>query len=335
MAQIRLAAPRWAAFSALVALTSGCIYHATGTVLSGYASEHLVPYMMASDDVPMACETGTSLGSFLMSCARVAPSPDRAALVSLVAAGMCAESRAWDAELRRLRAARAGHAPDAQDALSEEKRAHFIAAQRFYAGFRRLNGIVGPIGQGTCPKIQADDELFYLLGLSAGVLAVLHDKAADGAAGVPTDIPAAVERGSECVSNEKWWGVPDALKAAIWVAAPPLKPADKDPWAVLALSVHTGEAARVRLASAFQVQANVTAGRADEARKGITAFAQAETTACDPKWRLLDGYAASMVLHESDKFWIEDTGHRTPFGQLGSFETKAPAEGADVDPFKE
>jgi hypothetical protein len=336
MAQNRLGLQHGALLLTSAALT-GCIYNATGNVMSGYASENLVPYMMASDDVGMACHTGESLGSFLMSFERVGATPDRAALVSLVGAAMCAEAQAWEAELHRLRAAREGRAADAQDALSEEKRLHYVAAVRFYGAYLKLNGIAGHVPAGACPTLAANDELFYLLGLSAGVLAVLHDKAADGAAGVPTDIPASVLRSSSCLPDDRWWGVPSALRAAIWVAAPPLKPAGEDPWTSLTQSVARGEATHVRLASAFQVQAAVSAGRADDARKAIAAFAAAlQSAPSDPKWKLLDAYAASIVLHESDKLWIEDTGHRTPFGQLGTFQVKTPAAGpADADPFKE
>jgi hypothetical protein len=316
---------------------SGCsLEKMTGDTLSTYAANHMVPYMMASDDVNVACETGAAMGSFLMSFERVTTPPDRAALVTQLAAGMCAEAHGWESELRRLRAAHDGRAAEAQDALSEEKQAHALAAHRFYDAYRRVGAFSGPVGQGKCPNLSEDDQLFYILGLSAGVLAVMHDKAADGSAGVPTDIPAAVTRASECVVSYRWWGVPGALQAAIWVAAPPLKPAEKDPWATLTDAVNAGESAKVRLSAAFEVQADVTAGRRDEAKKAIAAFAAAEqASAPDPKWRLLDAYGASMILHESDKIWTEDTGHRTPFGQLGTFHGAAAPPPPESDPFKE
>jgi len=241
--------------------------------MGSYAAEHLVPYMMASDDVDLACQTGASLGTFLLSFERVHASPDRVAVVSLLAAGMCAEARGWNAELSRLRAAHSGHASDAQDALIQEKGEHAVAARRYYAAYQRLGAFIGPAATDGCPKVEPDDELLYLLGSSAGVLAVLHDKAADGTAGVPTDIPAEVQRTAMCLSNDRWWGVPAALRSAIWVAAPPLMPANSDPWRAMDDSAKKGAAARVRLASAFQIQAAVTAGRPDLARQLITGFA--------------------------------------------------------------
>ncbi len=335
-AQIRHQFSRVAIALLFASSLSGCIYKMTGNTMGGYAAEHLVPYMMASDDVNMACQTGVSLGSFLMSFERVNASPDRAALVSLQAAGMCAEAKAWEAELRRLRAASDRRPSEAQDALTEEKREHQIAAHRFYDAYRRLAAFVGPAESNGCPKIDADDEVLYLLGLSAGVLAVLHDKGADGTAGVPTDIPATVERTALCVSDDRWWGVPSALRAAIWIAAPPFKPKDADPWKTLEASAKKGAAMNVRLASAFQIQGAVTAGKADLARQLIAAFAATVQAApSDPHWKLLDAYGTNMITHESDKIWTEETGHRTPFNALGTFQNSAAAPEKEENPFAE
>src|SRR4051812_46530612 len=110
---------------ALAVAQTGCLYGATGNVMGGYSSEHLVPYVMGSDDVNQACHMGESLGPFLMSFERVSDPPNRAALVSMVAAGMCSEERAREAELRRLRAVHEGKGAEAQDALADEKKAHY------------------------------------------------------------------------------------------------------------------------------------------------------------------------------------------------------------------
>ncbi|MCA9712440.1 MAG: hypothetical protein KDK70_41810, partial [Myxococcales bacterium] len=39
----------------------------------------------------------------------------------------------------------------------------------------------------------------------------------------------------------------------------------------------------------------------------------------DSRWRMLDRYATRIVRYESDKIWTQALGHRTPFGELGSF----------------
>ena len=52
----------FAGLALIAALVPGCsIYKLTGNVMSSYAAEEMVPYMMGSSDVNMACQTGASL----------------------------------------------------------------------------------------------------------------------------------------------------------------------------------------------------------------------------------------------------------------------------------
>jgi len=45
--------------------------------------EHMVPELMSDDDVGMACETGVSMGGFLMSFDRVTDVPQQAGSVTM------------------------------------------------------------------------------------------------------------------------------------------------------------------------------------------------------------------------------------------------------------
>jgi hypothetical protein len=297
----------------------GFFHRSTGGIMSSYTEQHMVPYMMASDDLAMSCETGVSMGSFLMSFERVTDPPERAGLVTLLAAGMCAEAEAWEAELRQLRAVWEGRASEARDARIAEQRHHALAASRFFRAHQRLEHAFGPIGEG-CPELDEEDEIFYLLGLSAGMLAVFHDRAAAGMAAVPMDIPQQVARAAACLDNDRWWGGPMALQAAVWALVPGAAPEGSDPWAALAIASETGEGHGIRLARAFQVQILEASGRDAELREAIAAHAASlATTPSDPDWKLLDTYATQMILHVSDRIWTAERGHRTPLGELGTF----------------
>ncbi|HEY3354909.1 MAG TPA: hypothetical protein VGQ83_16770 [Polyangia bacterium] len=301
-------------------LASGCSLHAqTGKVMSSYAVEHVTPYLMQSSDVSMVCQTGVAMGAFLMSFERVTDPPDRAGLVTLMAAGMCAESEAWEAELAQLRAVRDNRAGEAQDARIREQRAHEVAAERYQAAYARLTRAFGAPGE-TCPKLEGRDELLYLLGLSSGLLAVFHDRAAGGSLGVPLSIPRAVAQAARCVDDARFWGVPRALQAAVWASVPGTVPDQTDPFAVLRESARRGQAEGVRLAGAFLVQTAAGAGKSDELRRAIKDHA--ESVKAKPAalaWRMLDRYATLMIEHESDKLWTGAKGHRTPTGSLGAF----------------
>lgn len=326
----RFVLPRGFCFPVLclaVLMATGCqgfFQKQTGNIMGGYAAEHMVPYMMGSGDLAMACETGVSMGAFLMSFERVTDPPNKAALVTLLAAGMCAEADAWEAELTQLRAVRDGQSSDARDARIAEQRLHEVAAQRFYAAYLQADTYFEGLG-GTCPELEPDEEILYMLGLSSGMLALVHDRSAGGVAGVPMNIPLTVARGAECLDSDRWWGGPLALKASVWAMVPGASPDGTDPWTTLESAAATGEAAGVRLARAFQVQILDATGHDEELRGAIAAHGESlANTQGDPEWELLDGYATRMILHISDTVWTTERGHRTPFGELGTF-YEAPA----------
>lgn len=306
----------------------GFFQRKTGDIMSGYAEQHMFPYLMASDDLSMACETGVSMGAFLMSFERVTDPPRRAALVTLLSAGMCAEAEAWESELRQLRAVREGASSEAQDARLAEQRSHALAASRFAAAWEQFEGAFGPAGEG-CPELEGNDQILYLLGLSSGMLALLHDRAAGGVAGVSMDIPLRVSRAAACLDDDRWWGGPLALQASVWALVPGAAPEGVDPWESLAAAAQMGEAAGVRLARAFQVQILDAVGRRDDVRQAIEAHAASlESTPAQADWELLDAYATEMIRHVSDRLWTMERGYRTPLGALGTFpeDSTAPAE---------
>ena len=334
--RMRAAMRKWASAAAwtLVAATgSGCssfLYGQTGAVMSGYAGDHMVPYLLADDDVGMACQMGASLTGFVGSFERVADRPDLPVLVSYVGAGMCAEDVAREAELRQARAVRAGQATEARDAALAGERAHLDAARRFYRAWQRAEAHFGELGKAGCPTIAEDERVSYLLGLSAGMMAVMHDRGARGAAGVPTAIPPKVARAAACLDDKAWWGVPSALAAAVWMTVPGSGPADRKPQDVLASAAATGDAAGVRLSRALQVIA--LAGAGDEAgmREAIAAHGAALAAKAPPaRWRLLDAYATLLTRHHADLVWTREAGHRAPTTGLGEMPAKAARPSAE------
>lgn len=297
----------------------GFMHKQTGGVMTSYAQEHMVPHMMASGDLSMACETGVSMGSFLMSFGRVTDHPGKAALITLLSAGMCAEADAWEAELRQNRAVRDGRASEARDALIARQRHHALAAERFYAAYQQLEGVFGTVGEG-CPEFDDGDDLYYMLGLSAGMLALSHDRAGGATAGVSMDIPQIVGRAADCLDNDRWWKAPAALQSAVWALVPGASPEGIDPFEILEASSQAGEAHGVRLARAFQVLILDANGQNDALRAAVAAHAESVAdTPSNPDWELLDSYADRMILHISDRIWTAERGHRTPAGALGTF----------------
>ena len=113
-------------------------------------------------------------------------------------------------------------------------------------------------------------------------------------------------------------------------------PEGVDPWALLAQAAATGDAAGVRVSRALQVFTAANAGSQDLLETAIVAHAQARQTPADPAWVLLDEYALSVSLFESDLLWIAAEGRRTEvFGTLpgGSDVGEDPFGSDEVDPF--
>jgi len=300
-------------------------------VLSTYAVEHMAPYVLSSEDMYMACEDGRSIGNLLMSFERVTDSPDKAAIMALASAGMCGEFASYEAEIAHVRHLNAGRVGDATDARILQQRLSARAAARFARAYQRLVDAYGEPGE-SCPELGESDEVLYLLGLSGGMLGVLFDRAANGVVGVDMGIPAKVLRATECLDDERWYGIPGALKGALYTNIPGSAPEGVDPWKLLDDAAAKGEQTGVRLARALQLKAAIGAGKTEKNREYIAShFVSLKNTPSPSRGRLLDLYATTMIQHFSDLIWVEDTGHRTPIGQSGTFWSEPEVEDDDDD----
>ncbi len=306
-------------FSALALQGCSLIYKTTGDILIHYGQDEMVADMMADDDVAMGCALGESMTPLLMSFERVGSKPDKLGVLVYVTASTCAEEKALEEELRYSRALQAGNVSEARDARTNQKRYHALAAKRQQESYRRLSQVYRKMEDDTCPRLRSDfDELVWMVGLIGGVQAVLNDGAADGSVGVPRNVPAQVVRGTRCLDNDKWWGVPEGVRAALWSILPALGPEDVDAWTMLERAEQTGFDEGVRLGSALYAQAAYTQANDERLREAIRGFVNYDG-AVHPDYRMLDAIAHHMVRSLSDRLWTEETGQRTPFGKLGEF----------------
>ena len=85
---------------------------------------------------------------------------------------------------------------------------------------------------------------------------------------------------------------------------------------------------------AIQIESLSTAGRLDEVKAAITAYAQARAASpVNKEYRLLDMNAHLIVQQMSDRIWTRETGHRTPIGALGTFPGSSQAAPEDQSLF--
>ena len=311
----------------IIALTLGTIsvgcsvQKTTGKVVSEYAVEHLIPYVIATEDLDMACEMGSSMGPFLLSFGRVGAEIDRSATPTFMTAAMCSEKEVWEEELREARAERTQQATELRDAFIARRRAHGITAARYYLAYQHMKKVFGE----GCDKLDGEeDEFVMLLGLMGGLLAVQHDRASGVVVNVPTDIPIKVSRQTKCLSDQTWWGVPSALRTAVWISVPGSAPADikekdKSLFEYFTPSLELADQSGVRLAYSIYILAALASGKSPKAIEGIKAFAKSfDTKPSHPKWKMLDLSAYAQIQAVSDRLLTQKRGFRTQH-DLGTF----------------
>ncbi|ENV81386.1 hypothetical protein F941_02944 [Acinetobacter bouvetii DSM 14964 = CIP 107468] len=301
-------------------LLSGCsqVVKTGANVALGFTENHIVPPILAMDDAEMVCNSGNSLTPAIMATKDMGADPTRVAVLMYSAAGICAEQKALDSELRYLRASKANQVSEAQDARIEQKRWAALAAQRQYTGYQLFQNryekkYKKALGE-SCPKMNSDiEQTVYLLGLLSGLQSMTNDINSGGAVNVPKDIAAVVERGMTCLNNEKFWGAPEATRAVIWTLLPGAGDGKPDPYQTLKQSTQIGEKKGVRLSHAMYAVAAQASGDDAKIRDALKTFAQARSDEkpVNPQFKLIDSMAASMVKGISDRYWTEHTGVRT------------------------
>jgi len=182
---------------AVIARQHAVHFHDLGMVLVLETPDAVGIVVLAMDDAEMVCNSGNALTPAIMSTKEMGADPTRVAVLMYSAAGICAEQKALDAELRYMRASKANQVTEAQDARVEQKRWAALAAQRQYTGYqmfqkryeKKYNVALGE----SCPTLKGDTEqTVYLLGMLSGLQAMTNDINSGGAVQVPKDIAAVV-----------------------------------------------------------------------------------------------------------------------------------------------
>ena len=310
-----------------IVLLSGCssvVYKVTGDTMTNNGEDVMVPYLLTTDDAKIACASGEALTPLLMSFSTVTTPPDQLEVLLGLVGGTCASQRAIQLELEYSRYSGEKRITQAQDARIQAKRWHAIAAARYYASYKALVRALGEPGD-DCPLFDNDfEQLIWMIGSVAGLQAALADVQANMAVGVPFNVAPKAERGMACLDdqkhNRKWWGLPKAIRSSLWTIVPGVTPEGVDPWAELDKARQLGMDEGVRLPSALDALVSYNDSNMQRVRNIIREHANSvQSTASNREYRMLDVMASDLLLELSDRLWTENTGHRTPIGEYGSF----------------
>ena len=288
---------------------------------------------MKEGDPEMACGMTTALAPALLSFTELTFTPDRAAVSMYMMAGSCAEEKAHEEALSYLRAFKSQNINEAKDARIREKRLFAVAAARQYQAYQHMVAEFGEPGE-SCPDLSDDEEIYWVLGSIAGMQSVMSDLRSQSSVNVPKDIAMKAVRGLQCVDNVRWWGLPQALQAGIWVMMPDTAPKGTDPWREMENASRIATASGVRMAHAIEVVIADGSGNAEQLRKAIRRHADSlKTVPSNPDYRMMDIMASRQILAVSDRLWTEGTGSRTPVGALGTFwdDEKPQMNALDID----
>lgn len=313
-----------ALLAATVLVTSGCatIYKPTGWVLTSYAQDKVVPYALGSGDLrKTACGTGMGLGQLLGSFTSVTGRPAKSMISVGTLTGLCSANKAQEMHLQYVQALNAGKTDAARDYRTREQRLWRVTTLRRYQVYKDTVKAYGKIGDGQCPDLGGKfDQVQYLAGMLTSVQALLSDIRSGTSVGVPQNIAANVAEESKCLDSEDWWGVPQAIRAVVWLSVPGTVPDNTNAWQVLKEAAMTGKNQGMPLAAALYVVAAYGTGDLDRQKQGVRWINSIFESGIGPTDYLVLAEAAyDLGLYYSDIIWIKKTGRRTPFQKLGTF----------------
>jgi len=292
-----------------------------GKILVGFVEDHAVPYVLKTDDVAMGCVMSEALTLLIPSLDQMNASPYKLAVMFDFLSGSCAEFKAREEELRYIRAIHVKNVTEAQDARILQKRFLNLAARRQLKGYLNLELAFPEMPGNMCPEFTSwNDEFYWLVGLMDGLQAVLNDLASEGSAKVPLDISLKVGRGASCLDNKRWWVLPDAIQAAIWINFPGPKPVVIEPLSLLDQAVETGLQQGMRISQVIAAKIHIGLGNSERVKEIIRSNVQTRSkVSANPDFLFLDQVANIQLQAISDYMWTEATGKRTPIGGLGTF----------------
>lgn len=293
-------------------MLTGCsMQKMAGNAVLEYTHDQAVPYLMAQDDLNAACQMGQALGPVVASFSRVELQPENIGIATQMASGMCAEFEQRNAELDRYRALFNNQTTAAQDALIREKNMHRLSARRMFAAYQNAVKTYGDI-ENHCPKFDNEtDALLALLGQASGALALLHDFNSEKSVGIDLEIPVKIEKAAACFDDDQWWGMPTALRAAIWLSIPGSAPKGVEPLDAMQKAAEKGDKQGVILARAMLAMMAATVGQNNVMCNAIAQLP--EPSAWNHQFDMLNAYALGLIEHHANIAWTKEKGYRAPF----------------------
>lgn len=308
-----------AALAGVVLAGSGCsVNHLIGSEINKFSQDHVVPAAMQLDDISLICHSNESFVPLLLGYNAFKVNSDLMLSVSYAGAAMCTEHEAVEKELWSSLAQNQGWVKIATDARIAQQLLNRDAGNRQLKSYTYMANYFRTkygyeIGDDKCPKFSKDfEEHVMLVGATSALQALQNDIASGRLIDVDMGIPAKVGRAMKCLDNEKWWGEPKAIRAALTTILPENAAAEAKAWEDLQASTDVGLQGGVRLTHAIYASMAAAKDRQDLLRDALKRFEAIPADALNPKYRLLDQMASMQVREIADRYWMRYEGRRAP-----------------------
>ncbi len=307
-------------------LTAACSPNQiVGTQLNKFATDHVLPAAMTTDDIALICHANESTVPLLMGYEHYKVNSDLVLAFSYSGAAICTENDAVEKELWSSLAQKqkwynvAEDARISQQLLNRDAGMRQLKAYQYTASYFQ-NKYNYDLGEGSCPKFNKNiEEYLLLVGATAALQALQNDIASGRLINVDMSIPPKVGRAMACLNNDKWWGEPQAIASGLKTILPKDANEEAAAWKGLQDATDVGLQTGVRLSHATYAIMASSKGRDDLLRDALKRYEAIPNESLNPQYKLLNQIAALQIRHVADRYWMEHEGHRAPTQNFSSF----------------
>ena len=289
-----------------------------GNHIRSYTLDHALPIILQTDDVPTICHANDGLAPLVMAYGRFNVETDLMLAFGYAGSSICTENEAMEKEIWSTLAEKQGWTDVAIDARIAQQLLNKDAGSKQLKAYQHTTAYFKKqydydFGEGQCPKLKEEtDELLLFVGATSALQALQNDVSSGCLINIDMGIPPKVVNAMNCLDNQKWWGFPKSLQAALTVILPETPEKEAEGWKALQDAMDIGLKDGMRLGhTTYAVVANIK-GREDYLREALKRFEAVPAEKINPKYRLLDAIAEQQMRHLADRFWIQHEGRRAP-----------------------
>ena len=168
-------------------------------------------------------------------------------------------------------------------------------------------------GEGKCPKLtQEVEELLLFVGATSALQGLNNDVSSGRLVNVDMGIPPKVVKAMDCLDNNKWWGFPQSIRAALTIILPESPAIEAEAWKALQQNSALGVQQGMRVGYATYAVIAAIKGRDDYLRLALKGFESVTPDKINKDYLLLDTIAEQQVRHLANRFWMRLEGRRAP-----------------------